>query len=154
MSPSMRPMMLMRPLLAALALSLAVPAAAEDLPQGPKAGPPEPLPEAACDTTLPNNGAWLLGRWVAPQARWEFTRGDAALTWVLDQKGSIGSNFGWREGARITGTVTKVTGCTVTLIAGEGAFAFDGVLTDSGKLYGFATNPKGDHVRFVLRRER
>lgn len=145
----------MRPLvIAALALSLAVPAAAQDLPQGPKAGPPEPLPEAGCDTARANDGAWLLGRWVAPQARWEFSRGDTAIAWTLDHKGSVGSNFGWREGARITGAVTKVTGCTVTLSAGEGAFAFEGVLTESGKLYGFATNAKGDHVRFVLRRER
>jgi hypothetical protein len=144
----------MRRLLFAVALLLAAPAAAQELPQGPKAGPPEPLPEAACDVGLPNNGAWLLGRWVAPQARWEFFRNDSAIAWTLDQKGSVGSNFGWRDGTQITGVVTRVTGCTAALSAGEGAFAFEGVLTESGKLYGFATNPKGEHVRFVLRRER
>lgn len=138
----------------ALALTLAFPAAAQDLPQFPKIGPPEPLPEATCDTGLANDGAWLLGRWVAPQARWEFLRKDAAIAWTLDQKAGIGAAFGWREGARVAGTVTKVSGCTVTLTAGEGAFGFEGVLTDAGKLYGFATNPKGEHVRFVLRRER
>lgn len=145
----------MRPLITALAvLLLAAPVAAQDLPQGPKAGPPEPLPDAACDTGVASDGAWLLGRWVAPQARWEFARADASIAWTLDQKGAVGANFGWREGARITGTVTRVTGCTVALSAGEGAFAFEGVLTESGKLYGFATNPKGERVRFVLRRER
>lgn len=137
----------------ALALTLAFPAAAEDLPQFPKIGPPEPLPEAACDTRQANDGAWLLGRWVAPQARWEFLRTDSAIVWTLEQKAKVG-NFGWREGAQITGTVTKVSNCTVTLTAGEGAFVFEGVLTDTGKLYGVAINPKGEAVRFVLRRER
>lgn len=135
-------------------LFAALPAAAQDLPQFPKIGPPEPLPEATCDTARASDGAWLLGRWVAPQARWEFARDAGGIGWVLDQKSSVGSNFGWREGAQITGTVTKVTGCTVQLSAGAGAFAFEGVLTEAGKLYGFATNPKGEHVRFVLRRER
>lgn len=144
----------MRPAAFALACLLALPAAAQDLPQFPKIGPPEPLPEATCDTQATNNGAWLLGRWVAPQARWEFVRGDGAIAWTLDQKGGVGANFGWREGAQITGTVTRLSACTVSLSAGEGAFAFEGVLTDGGKLYGFATNPKGEHVRFVLRRER
>lgn len=137
----------------ALVLLSALPAVAQDLPQSPKIGPPEPLPDPACDTRIANNGAWLPGRWVAPQARWEFTAKDDGIAWSLDQK-AVGASFGWREGARITGMVTKVTGCTLQLSAGEGAFVFEGVLTEAGKIYGFATNPKGEHIRFVLRRER
>lgn len=145
----------MRLSLAALLMVAALPALAQPLPQFPKAAPPEPLPEPICDTALANNGAWLLGRWVAPQTRWEFTRAaDGGIAWTLDRKGSINRDFGWAEGATISGTAEKVSGCTVALKAGEGAFAFEGVLTDSGKLYGFASNAKGDHVRFVLRRER
>ncbi|CAA7613199.1 hypothetical protein [Magnetospirillum sp. UT-4] len=141
-------------LLASCLLLLALPAAAQDLPQFPKAGPPEPLPEAPCDTALANNGEWLLGRWVSPQSRWEFTRKDGAILWSLDRKGSAAGDFGWYESTRIDGRVDKVTGCTVAMTAGQGAFVFEGVLTDPGKLFGFATNAKGAHVRFTLRRER
>lgn len=142
------------PLCAVLSLVAAMPAAAENLPQFPKIGPPEPLPEAACDTALPNNGDWLVGRWVAPQTRWEFTRAGGALAWTLDRKGGLNGDFGWQDGAQISGGVEAVSGCTVTLVAGQGAFRFQGVLTDGGKLYGFATSRKGEVVRFTLRRER
>jgi hypothetical protein len=142
-------------ILAPLALLLAAaPALAQELPQFPKVGPPEPLPEAFCDTKQPNSGEWLLGRWVAPQTRWEFNRTEAAISWTLDRKGGMNQDFGWQDGAQITGTTEAVSGCTVTLVAGQGAFRFEGVLTDSGRLYGFATNTKGDMVRFTLRRER
>lgn len=138
----------------AVALGAAAPAWAQDLPQFPKVGPPEPLPEASCDTTLANGGDWLLGRWVAPQTRWEFTRTGGAIAWTLDRKGGSNADFGWQDGAQITGTVEKATGCTVALTAGQGAFRFEGVLTESGKLYGYATSRKGEVVRFTLRRER
>lgn len=135
-------------------LLLAAPAWAQELPQFPKVAPPEPLPEASCDTTQANAGEWLLGHWVAPQSRWEFTRAGAGIAWTLDRKGGMNQDFGWQDGSQITGTAEKVTGCTVALVAGQGAFRFEGVLTESGKLYGFATNRKGEMVRFTLRRER
>lgn len=140
-----------------LSLCLAVPAAAalaEDLPQFPKIGPPQPLPDATCDTGLANDGDWLIGRWVAPNTKWSFTRQTQAIGWSLERKGGINEGFGWRDGATITGTVDSVSGCSVVLKAGDGAFLFEGVLTEAGKLYGYAANPKGEHVRFVLRRER
>ncbi|HSV29500.1 MAG TPA: hypothetical protein VLL76_08070, partial [Candidatus Omnitrophota bacterium] len=71
----------MRLPVAALLALFAFPAAAEDLPQFPKAGPPQPLPEASCDTALPNNGEWLVGRWVSPQTRWSFARQGQAIAW-------------------------------------------------------------------------
>lgn len=138
----------------AVLLALALPAAAADLPQFPKIGPPQPLPEPSCDVAQASDGAWLLGRWVAPGTRWSFERQGAGIGWTLDRKGTVNEGFGWRDGATITGAVEAVTGCTVALKAGEGAFLFEGVLTDGGKLYGFALTPKGDAVRFVLRRER
>ena len=61
--------------LALIAFSL--PAFADDLPQGAKAPPPEPLPEASCDATKANSGDWLVGRWVAPYSKWEFQRAAA-----------------------------------------------------------------------------
>lgn len=148
----MRPAMRFAVILAALVA--AVPAWAQELPQFPKIAPPEPLPEAICDTTLANNGEWLLGRWVAPQSRWEFTRSGAAIAWTLERKGSANQDFGWQDGTQITGAAEHVSGCSVVLTAGQGAFRFQGVLTDSGKLYGYATNRKGEVVRFTLRRER
>lgn len=129
-------------------------AADDELPQFPKIGPPQPLPEAPCDTAKASTGDWLIGRWVAPQTKWEFTRQGDAVTWTLDRKGSVNTDFGWQDGARITGTAEAVTGCTVSLVAGQGAFRFEGVLTENGKLFGYATNTKGDNVRFTLRRER
>lgn len=136
------------------ALVFAAPVLAQELPQFPKIAPPEPLPEPTCDTGLANNGEWLLGRWVAPQARWEFTRAAGGIVWTLDRKGGMNADFGWQDGAQISGTAEKVSGCTVTLVAGQGAFRFEGVLTDTGKLYGYATGRKGEVVRFTLRRER
>lgn len=144
----------MRLIAALLLVALATPVGAQELPKFPKAGPPEPLPEPACDTALPNNGEWLIGRWVSPQTKWSFARQAQSIAWTMDRKGALGEGFGWQDGATITGTVDKVSGCTVTMSAGQGAFVFEGVLTDGGKLYGFATNKKGDHVRFTLRRER
>ena len=142
-------------LIAPLALMLlATPALAQELPQFPKAAPPEPLPDAFCDTKAPNSGDWLLGRWVAPQSRWEFTRKGNAIAWVLDRKGGMNGDFGWQDGTQIDGTVEAVSGCTVTLVAGQGAFRFEGVLTESGKLFGFATSRRGEVVRFTLRREK
>lgn len=141
--------------LAAL-LTVAAPAAFadENLPQFPKIGPPPPLPEAACDTTKANNGDWLVGRWVAPQTKWEFTREAGGIAWGLERKGNLNGEFGWQDGTKIDGTAEAVTACTVHLVAGQGAFRFEGVLTDGGKLFGYATNTKGEHVRFTLRRER
>lgn len=137
------------------ALLVALPALAQDLPKFPKAGPPQPLPEPECDIALANNGQWLLGAWVAPQARWAFTRNQAGrIAWTMERKPQADEGFGWQPGAVIEGEVTAVTGCTVALAAGEGAFAFEGVLGDVGRLYGFATNQAGRQVRFVLRRER
>jgi hypothetical protein len=138
------------------ALLLAAPAFAEDLPQGPKAGPPEPLPEADCDTSLPNNGEWLLGRWVAPMSKWEFTRSGGGLDFRFEQKQGHNSEYGYRDGAVITGKVAQVSGCTMTLAAGEGdaSFGFEGVRIDGGRIFGFARSTDGKHVRYTLRRER
>jgi hypothetical protein len=91
---------------------------------------------------------------VAPQSRWEFARQGGAIVWTLDRKGGMNQDFGWQDGAQITGTADRFTGCTVHLVAGQGAFQFEGVLTESGKIYGFATSRKGEVVRFTLRRER
>jgi hypothetical protein len=144
----------MRAFLALAALLAAAPALADDtLPQFPKAGPPQPLPEAACDTAQASDGAWLIGRWVAPRTRWEFTREDGAIAWSMERKGNLNAEFGWQDGTRIAGTAETVTACTVALVAGQGAFRFEGVLID-GKLFGYAANTKGEHVRFTLRRER
>jgi hypothetical protein len=139
------------------AMAVALPGLAQELPKSPKAAPPEPLPEASCDTGLANAGEWLLGRWVAPQSRWEFTRQAGGLAWTLEQKGSVNGEFGWRDGAEISGVVEKATACTVSLVARDGgdtAFAFNGVLIDGGKIFGFATNKAGRRVRYLLRRER
>ncbi|TAN66606.1 MAG: hypothetical protein EPN20_07110, partial [Magnetospirillum sp.] len=115
----------------ALTLLAANPAWAENLPQFPKIGPPQPLPDPACNTAIANNGQWLLGNWVAPQARWTFTRKEAgAIAWTMDRKSSADEGFGWQQGAIIDGMVSAVSGCTVALSAGEGAFAFEGVLGD------------------------
>lgn len=144
----------MRLALLVLTLCLPVAAIAQELPKFPKAGPPEPLPEPTCDTSVANNGEWLVGRWVAPQTRWEFTRVGGKLGWEMDRKGQIATDFGWSDGTRINGPVDKVSGCTVNLSGGNGAFVFEGVLSEAGKIYGFATNRAGQHVRFILRRER
>ena len=137
-----------------LVLAAAPPAAAEDLPQFPKIGPPGSLPEAICDTRIANDGEWLLGRWVSPHSRWEFRRQGAALAWSLERKGGVDDGMGWSAGTRIDGTVTAVSGCGFALGAGDGQFAMDGVLTDGGKLFATAANAKGKSARFILRRER
>lgn len=146
-------------ILAVLAAAIPALALAEDLPQFPKVAPPEPLPDAVCDTTLASTGDWLIGRWVAPQTRWDFSRNSGGIAWTLERKGGMNSEFGWQDGTQIDGIADKITGCTIHLSAGPqkdgaAAFQFQGVLTEAGKLYGFATNRRGENVRFVLRRER
>jgi len=165
----------MRPAIIALLCLLAFPllaarpaaaAAAESdggdagkMPQFPKIRPPQPLPEAICDTGRASGGEWLLGRWVGPQTALAFARGSdvqggGSITWVLDRKSAAGE-FGWAPGATIDGKVAAVSPCTVRLVAGpDDAFVLDGVLTDEGRLYGTAVNKDGANVRFVLRRER
>ena len=144
--------------LTALLLGFAVPALAEDLPQGPKAAPPEPLPEAECDTAKSDSGDWMLGRWVAPYSKWEFRRSAAGdLVWSLEQKPDINRSLGWKDGAHIDGKVAAVSACTLRLTAGDNgevAFTFDGVRTSDGKIYGYAMNTSGQQLRWVLRRER
>ncbi len=140
-----------------LLLASALPVSAEDLPQGAKLGPPEPLPEASCDTSRADAGGWLVGRWVAPYSRWEFSSSSAGLAWRLEQKPDINAAAGWKDGATLTGPVQAVSACSMRLVAGEGgeeAFTFDGILTDDGKIYGFAVNRSGQRKRWVLRRER
>ncbi|MBI5162468.1 MAG: hypothetical protein HY985_01045 [Magnetospirillum sp.] len=145
----------MRLLALVFALAVAAPAVAQELPQFPKAGPPQPVPDAPCDVALPSSGDWLLGRWVAPQTRFEFGRAKEAILWTMERKGGLNEDFGWDKGAAIEGRVVQVSACTVRLTAGEGdAFVFDGVRTDDGKIFGSATNKAGRNVRFVLRRER
>ncbi len=144
----------MRRLAAAVLLALAVsPALAQDMPKFPKARPPQPLPDATCDVGKADSGDWLLGGWVAPQTRLTFSRPARDLVWTMDRKGG-GGEFGWQEGAVIDGTVAAVSACSVRLVAGGGAFVFEGVLTEDGRIYGYATNKAGTDVRFVLRRER
>ncbi|MBI3446992.1 MAG: hypothetical protein HY055_16910 [Magnetospirillum sp.] len=139
-------------------LAAACPALADEgLPQGPKAPPPEPLPEAACDTAKPDSGDWLLGRWVAPYAKWEFKREPKGLVWHLEQKPDINRSLGWKDGASLDGAVETVSACTLRLVAGDNgdvAFAFDAVRTDENKIYGYAVNKAGQQLRWVLRRER
>ncbi len=139
-------------------IALALPALAEDLPQGPKAPPPEPLPEASCDAAKPDSGDWLVGRWVAPYSKWEFRRAAAGnLVWTLEQKPDINRSEGWKDGARFDGKVDAVSACTLRLTAGDNgevAFTFNGVLTEGGKIYGYAANSSGQQLRWVLRRER
>lgn len=141
-------------LAAALFAILALPALAADFPKSPKIGPPEPLPDAICDLSVPSDGEWVVGNWVAPRTKWIFARDGGDLVWTMERKAQINEGFGWRDGATISGTVERITGCTIALKAGEGAFSFDGVLTDRGHLFGYATNTRGDNVRFTLRRER
>lgn len=149
----MRRMKMRGAIAAAMLTLLALPASAADFPKSPKIGPPEPLPGPSCDVAAASTGEWLVGHWVAPHTKWSFSREGSALVWIMDRKG-FNDGFGWSDGATITGTVETATGCTVTLKAGEGAFLFDGVLTDAGHLFGYATNTRGDNVRFTLRRQR
>lgn len=142
-----------RVVVAALLALLVSPALAQELPKFPKARPPQPLPDATCDVGKADSGDWLLGGWVAPETRFLFTRSGKAIAWTMDRRGGVGE-FGWQEGAVITGTVAAVSACSVRLVAGGGAFAFEGVLTEDGKIYGYATNKAGNDIRFVLRRER
>jgi hypothetical protein len=146
-----------RAALALCCLLISAPALAEDLPQGPKAPPPEPLPDATCDTAKADSGDWLVGRWVAPYSKWEFKRDGQGLTWKLEQKPDINRNLGYKEGTVIGGKVSEITACTLRLTAqenGETAFDFEGVRTEDGKIYGYATNKAGQGARWTLRRER
>jgi hypothetical protein len=146
----------MRRSVLALCCLLAAPAAwAEDLPQGPKAPPPEPLPEAACDTAKPDSGDWLLGRWVAPYSKWDFRREGDGLVWTLEQKSDINRDLGYKEGATFGGKVDTVTGCTIGLTASENGktvFVFEGVQIEGGRIYGYAHNEAGQSARWTLRR--
>lgn len=140
--------------LAALVLALPGAAAAQELPQFPKAAHPGSLPEPTCDIAKADAGDWLVGKWVGPLARWEFARQGAAVTWTLEQKGGINADLGWRDGARLGGPVDALSACTVALSGGQGQFSAQGVLTETGRLFVIATNPKGAEVRYLLRRER
>lgn len=144
----------MTAVLAALVLALPGAAAAQELPQFPKVSHPGSLPEPICDAARADAGDWLVGKWVAPLARWEFVRQGNALTWVLDQKGAIDIGQGWRDGARLDGPVGPLSACTVGLSGGDGRFSAQGVLTETGRLFLIATNPQGAEVRYLLRRER
>ncbi|ARJ64420.1 hypothetical protein WV31_01270 [Magnetospirillum sp. ME-1] len=147
-----------RAALALCCLFAAIPAAlAEDLPKGPKAPPPEPLPDAPCDTAKADSGDWLVGRWVAPYSKWEFKREPQGLAWKLEQKPDINRDLGYKQGTVIEGKVDAVSPCTMKLTAtenGETAFAFEGVRTEDGKIYGYAVNKAGQNARWTLRRER
>ena len=141
-------------LLATIALApFAAPAAAQDLPHFPKAAPPQPLPDPSCDATKADTGAWLIGNWVGPRTRLQFTRTAQGIHWILNRQGGA-DEFGWQDGATIDGMVTTVSACTVQLKAGGGPFVFDGVRTEEGHIYGYATNQAGAAVRLLLRRER
>ncbi|BAE49633.1 hypothetical protein [Paramagnetospirillum magneticum] len=146
-----------RAALALCCLLISVPALAEDMPKSPKAPPPEPLPDATCDTTKADAGDWLAGRWVAPYSKWEFKRDAQGLTWKLEQKPDLNSNLGYKQGTVIEGKVSELSACTLRLTAvenGETAFDFEGVRTEDGKIYGYATNKAGQGARWTLRRER
>ena len=169
----------MRRFAAAAVLMLAAwPALGQELPKFPKARPPQPLPEATCDVDKADAGDWLLGGWVAPETRFQFSRTAKGIVWTMDRKGA-GGEFGWQDGAVIDGRVATLSACSVGLVAGESpqtngmpakpagespqvdrpgdggaAVTFEGVLTEDGKIYGYATNKAGNDVRFVLRRER
>jgi len=146
-----------RAALALCCLLTAAPAFAQELPKGPKAPPPEPLPDATCDTAKPDAGDWLVGRWVAPYSKWEFKREAQGLTWTLEQKPDINRDLGYKQGTVIEGKVSELSACTFRLIAvenGETAFDFQGVRTEDGKVYGYATNKAGQGARWTLRRER
>lgn len=129
--------------------------AGDELPQGPKAPPPEPLPEASCNTDKPDSGDWLLGPWVAPYSKWEFRREGADLIWQLEQKHDVNRELGYKEGATFGGKVDKVSGCTVNLTAtnnGKAVFVFEGVVIEGGRIYGYAHNDAGQSARWTLRR--
>ena len=146
-----------RAALALCCLLISAPALAEDLPKGPKAPPPEPLPDATCDTAKADSGDWLVGRWVAPFSKWEFKREAQGLVWKLEQKPDINRDLGHKQGTVIEGKVSEISPCTMKLVAtenGETAFAFEGVRTEDGKIYGYALNKAGQNARWILRRER
>jgi hypothetical protein len=144
----------MRRLLAALLVAAPLAAHAQELdrlPQFPKIGPPDPLPEATCDTAQASSGAWLLGRWVAPRTRLDVSGQAPGMAWTMDRGGG-GDEFGWKSDARAEGGVADLSGCSVRLVSGD--FVFHAVLTEEGRLYGFATSKAGTDVRMVFRRER
>jgi hypothetical protein len=146
-----------RAVLALCCLFAISPALAQDLPKGPKAPPPEPLPDASCDTAKADSGDWLVGRWVAPYSKWEFKREAQGLVWKLEQKPDINRELGYKQGTVIEGKVAEISACTLRLTAvenGETAFDFEGVRTEDGKIYGYASNKAGKGVRWTLRRER
>lgn len=147
-----------RAALAVCCLLAAAPAAlAQELPKGPKAPPPEPLPDATCDTDAADAGDWLVGRWVAPYSKWEFRREAQGLVWRLEQKPDLNKDLGYKQGTVIEGKVESISPCTMHLVAAENgatAFDFQGVRTEDGKIYGYAVNKAGQGARWTLRRER
>jgi len=147
----MRRLALQSALLAALIIPVHAQEDLDRLPQFPKLGPPDPLPEASCDTAEANGGGWLLGRWVAPRTRLEFTGKPQAIAWAMDRGGG-GGEFGWSSDSSVEGRVAEVSGCSVRLVADS--FVFQAVLTDGGRLYGFATSKAGADVRMVFQKER
>jgi hypothetical protein len=146
-----------RAALALCCLFAASSAMAQDLPKGPKAPPPEPLPDATCDTAKADSGDWLVGRWVAPYSKWEFKRETQGLVWKLEQKPDINRDLGYKQGTVIEGKVTEISACTLKLLGsenGETVFSLEGVRTEDGKIYSYATSKSGQSARWTLRRER
>ncbi len=84
-----------RAALALCCLLISTPALAQDLPKGPKAPPPEPLPDAPCDAAKADSGDWLVGRWVAPFSKWQFKRDAQGLVWKLEKKPDLNREMGY-----------------------------------------------------------
>jgi len=128
-------------LLFAAALA-AAPAWSQDLPQGPKLGPPSGLPEAPCDTARPDSGDWLLGTWGSGAARWQVSRGPAGLIWQRGEGGPLAQ-----------GRVAEVSSCSVVLHDTSGGVALEGVRSPSGAIYAHGPDSGGAAGRWVLRRQ-
>ncbi len=128
---------------------LVVPAVAEEFPQGPKAGPPSPLPHLMCDSLKAKDKTWLRGIWRTPAGVWRFGEG----TWALERRTGYDLGFDWPGQSKITGTITALDGCSVTLTADEGAFVFEGVHASPDGIFGVATARTGKTLRLTFRRE-
>jgi hypothetical protein len=118
------------------------PALAQDLPQGPKLGPPPPLPEAPCDTERADRGDWLEGVWLSPGARWEIRRTAAGLVWRVERGSDSDS-----------GPVGPVSACSVVLRGAGGAVVLDGVRSGSGAVLAHTPAPDGPGGHWLLRRQ-
>lgn len=122
-----------------------------ELPHFPKAKPPQPLPEPVCDATRADAGDWLLGHWTGTGVRLEVRRQGAGVVWHLSGD-NVASKFNVSAVNGLSGTATALSPCTVSLSAGApSAFVFEAVLTEDGQLFGYATDPDGDDIRFSLR---